>query len=66
MTHYARESKELINRITQRQIQNINNFEKQWKLQANPKFTIMRLEPPITDQLMVNDEIIGTKLNGKF
>ena len=67
IVNYEGPSKGMLNNITQREIEKVNQFERNWKIKTNiNKFTIIRLGAKTNDPLIIDEDVYHTQNTGKM
>lgn len=64
---YPGHSKQMAQRITSREVESQNKFERKWHIKTNlTKFTIIRMGAKIQDQLIIEEDLYETGTQGKI
>ena len=67
IVNYEGKSRRMLINSTQREIEKVNKFERNWKIKTNiNKFTIIRLGGIQEDSLIIDDDIYNSQASGKI
>ena len=67
ITGYPGKSKKIMNRITERETERINDYEKKWKIKTNVlKFTPIPLGTHLYEDLIINEEAVEPQTSGRI